>query len=159
MNTIINRPFPLKQVGFAGYDIFLEGLIPREDIALGPVPADASIYICDTTYILKPEAVKFRGAFDVSGVWGTDNTEGVKLRLWSSVYENNNHYEVTGVVLELIWSWLDSEPHELCFLKAEMHTRNINSAAASYALGIIERARKIWPKEIFNTKRWRPSPR
>lgn len=155
MNTMINRPFPLKQLGFAGYSTFLDGLIPPTDVARGPVRTD----MYNTVYILEPEAVKFRGAFDLSNVWGTDNTEGVKLRLWSSVYENNNHHDVTGEVLQLIWSWLDSEPHELCFLKAELKVRDINSASATYALGIIERAQKIWPKEIFNTKRWASSPR
>lgn len=155
MNAIANRPFPLKSAGFVEYGTFLNGLILPGEIQEGPVQADSGMYACSPTYILEPEVVKFRGAFDVSSVWGTDNTEGVKLRLWSSVYENNNHYEVMGIVLELIWSWLDSEPHELCFLKAEMKVRDINSAAATYALGVIERARKIWPKEIFNTERWR----
>lgn len=159
MNTAANKPFLLKSAGFAAYSTFLDGLIPLADIARGPVRADNSLYTCDTVYILDPEAIKFRGAFDVSGVWGTDNTEGVKLRLWSSVYEHNNHYEVNGIVLDLIWSWMDSEPRELCFLKGEMKVSNINSAAATYALGIIERARKIWPKEIFNTERWKSHPR
>lgn len=160
MNTIANKPFPLKIVGFAGYSTFLDGLIPPQDVALGPVHADCSIYTCEKTYILKPGVVKFRGAFDISNVWGTDNTEGVRLRLWSSTYENNNaHYEVTGTVLDLTWSWMDSEPRELCFLKAEFKTHNLHSAVATYALGMLERARKLWPKEIFNPTRWRSSSR